>query len=271
MVTIFASISQLDAPVSLPPCDQAGGPPRIAHAPLEQSPPQTPRPPPKRPPSGRRRHNARASIATAVNACSPRREVGSSPRIAVGSSRPPRPYSCGEIEVRASLRPPEGDGCDEEIDEPLVIEFPSQRSVPGSARAPNTKPLSACKAWDYSHHEAGDCISETVEVDLDLATLAISHSRWIFDISDLTAEGVENSFEVLLDGEVVGSFSFSGNSSYQRHHFDLTLEHHKLGVHNNSIELGFRAKSSVPAGMSSWDWLSGGRFVGLASHSTVME
>jgi len=91
-------------------------------------------------------------------------------------------------------------------------------------------------------------------------------------MSDLTGDGVMNRFDILMQGEKLGTFNFKGISSQQRHELDLTLEHStpwapESGLEENEdiasdavckVRLEIRASSSVPEGESSWDWIPGG-------------
>lgn len=90
------------------------------------------------------------------------------------------------------------------------------------------------------------------------------------------APGVENQFEVLFQGQIIGNFAFQGTSAQQRHHFDITFEHPEpfplpeLAEEGEGVgalmpdggglvlEVALRAASTVPPGMSSWDWVPGG-------------
>ena len=55
-------------------------------------------------------------------------------------------------------------------------------------------------------------VEELIITSIKHSPVDIIQSRWIFDMSDLTAKGVHNSFDILVNEKIVGSFSFSGDN-----------------------------------------------------------
>jgi hypothetical protein len=82
-----------------------------------------------------------------------------------------------------------------------------------------------------------------------------NHSEWIFSIADHTTSGVHSTFEALINGFVVGTFSFDGGVSLS-HDFDLVFDYAPIAGDTFTLEL--LATSTVPVAHGTWDWKTGG-------------
>ena len=81
-------------------------------------------------------------------------------------------------------------------------------------------------------------------------------SRWVFDMSDFTLAGVVNTFDLLVNDQVVGGFSFAGGTD-PIHHFDLSLVH-EPPIQGDTYTLSIVSTSTVFPGGGAWNWISGG-------------
>jgi hypothetical protein len=103
--------------------------------------------------------------------------------------------------------------------------------------------------------QAGDYVLQSFD-GTGLATATSSH--WVFDMSDFTLPGVDNTFEVLINSTVVGAFDFIGQSGGDSHHFDLTFGP-TAPILGGNYTLEILATSTVPSDNGSWNWLPGGQ------------
>jgi hypothetical protein len=102
---------------------------------------------------------------------------------------------------------------------------------------------------------AGSAIEKTFTAT-GLPTVTSSH--WVFDMSDVTASGVDNTFDVLINGTKVGSYDFIGlGVKGGTHHFDLTFGP-SAPITGDTYTLEILATSTVPPGEGSWNWYAGG-------------
>jgi hypothetical protein len=112
------------------------------------------------------------------------------------------------------------------------------------------------------HFHAGDYVLQSF-AGTGLATATSSH--WVFDMSDLTSPGVDNTFEVLINSTVGGAFDFIGQSGGGTQHFDLTFGP-AAPILGDNYTLEILATSTVPSGDGSWNWFPGGQ-VTLSSNA----
>ena len=112
------------------------------------------------------------------------------------------------------------------------------------------------------HFHAGDFVLQSF-AGTGLATATSSH--WLFDMSDLTSPGADNTFEALVNSTVVGTFNFIGQSSGGTQHVDLTFGP-TAPILGENYTLEILATSTVPSGEGSWNWFPGGQ-VTLSSNA----
>ena len=133
---------------------------------------------------------------------------------------------------------------------PVVLGFASPASISGGPTG--TGPLGA--GGGGVHFIAGDDLTQTF-LGTGLASATSSH--WVFSVDDLTAVGVLNTFDVLINGIVVGGFSFVGDGiSSTIVPFDLLFLHAPIA--GDDYALSMVATSTVPPGLASWNWFPGG-------------
>lgn len=133
---------------------------------------------------------------------------------------------------------------------PIILDFPSADSISGG---PTGSGLLGAGGGG-AHWFAGDDLTETF---LGTGLAAANTSRWIFDMEDFTHAGVINTFDLLINGTFMGDFSFVGlGSGSTIHSFDLSFNH--ASIIGDDYTLRMLATSTVPPGLSSWNWLPGG-------------
>lgn len=133
---------------------------------------------------------------------------------------------------------------------PITLDFPSAGSISGGPTA--SGPLGA--GGGGVHFITGDDLTETF-IGTGLASANTSH--WIFDMDDFTFAGVINTFDLLINGTVIGDFSFVGlGFGSTIHSFDLSFNHSSIAGDDYTLKM--LATSTVPPGLASWNWLPGG-------------
>jgi hypothetical protein len=101
---------------------------------------------------------------------------------------------------------------------------------------------------------AGDTISETF-TGTGLAQADSAH--WIFQMSNFTLAGVNNTFDVRINGVTVDTFNFlSTGDSANDLNFDFTSTFAPIA--GDTYTLAFVATSSVPGGLGAWNYYPGG-------------
>jgi hypothetical protein len=101
-------------------------------------------------------------------------------------------------------------------------------------------------------YQAGDYVAQTFTgTGLTNATSA----RFVFSMDNYTSAGVLNAFDVLINGVDVGDYSFTSTGAGKLN-FDLTYAF--ASIAGDSYSLMLRASSTVPPGLSSYNWLPGG-------------
>ena len=105
--------------------------------------------------------------------------------------------------------------------------------------------------------QSGDELTETFTAVVPAGTF-FTRSRWQFTMDDLTGAGSVNTFDVQVNGVVVGSFTSIGNGGNpdSLRTFDLRFEH--APIQGPDVTLRIVATSTVPMGLSSWNWFPGG-------------
>ena len=145
---------------------------------------------------------------------------------------------------------------------PITLDFPSSDSIVGGPTGSGF--LGA--GGGGVHFVAGDSLTETF---IGTGLAVVDSSRWIFDMSDFTAADVNNTFDLLINGTVIGDFAFLGlGQGSSTHSFDLSFTH--AAIAGDDYTLSMVATSTVPPGLASWNWLAGGT-VTLDSSSAVPE
>jgi hypothetical protein len=147
-----------------------------------------------------------------------------------------------------------------------IVEFPSADSFTGGTTGGGVLGTGG----GGQHFIAGDSISQTYLVaDLGITT----SSRWRFSMTDFTFRGVVNAFDVRINGRTIGTFSFVGVAdgccSETIHALDL-LFNHSAPV-GPRITLSIMATTTVPPGLSSWNWLPHGTVTLLEDSAPVPE
>jgi hypothetical protein len=100
---------------------------------------------------------------------------------------------------------------------------------------------------------AGSSVEKTF-TGTGLATATSSH--WVFDMSEETFPGVDNTFDVSINGTKVRFFDFIRQGGVT-HHPDLTFGP-TAPITGDTYTLKIIATSTVPPGSSSWNWIPGG-------------
>ena len=133
---------------------------------------------------------------------------------------------------------------------PVILGFPSPASISGGPTG--TGPLGA--GGGGVHFIAGDDLTQTF-LGTGLASATSSH--WVFSMDDYTSGGVLNTFDALINGIVVGGFSFVGDGVGSTIvPFDLLFLHAPIA--GDAYTLRMVATSTVPPGLASWNWFPGG-------------
>jgi len=89
------------------------------------------------------------------------------------------------------------------------------------------------------------------------AGASFTRTRLQFRMDDYTAAPTVNTFDVEINGVVVGSYSTIGNSGNPSlRTLDLTFEH--APIVGPDVTLRIVATSTVAPGLSSWNWFAGG-------------
>jgi len=103
--------------------------------------------------------------------------------------------------------------------------------------------------------QAGKSITETF-TSTGLSS-AVS-STWEFSMSNEMADTASASFNVLINGTVVDSFSFDGSRGSIE---NITLTNTFSSISGDSYALSIVATSTVFPGGGSWNWLPGGTVI----------
>ena len=131
----------------------------------------------------------------------------------------------------------------------IVLDYPSEDAVKSGVC---NGPLGA--GGGGVCFNAGDTLTETF---LDTGLGSAVTSRWQFSMSDFTAAGVNNDFDVFINGIVIGSFGCLGVGAGQTIlDFDITFDH--AAIAGDDYTLQIVATTTVPPGLSSWNWIAGG-------------
>ena len=130
------------------------------------------------------------------------------------------------------------------------LAFPSPTSFSGGPTG-----LGPLGAGGGGHHFiAGDDLTQTF---LGTGLPSVTQSRWQFTMDDYTSVGVQNLFDIQINGITVGSFSFTGDGQTSTLiPFDLTFNH--AAIAGPDYTLRMVATSTVPPGLASWNWVAGG-------------
>src|SRR5689334_5597691 len=119
----------------------------------------------------------------------------------------------------------------------VTLGFPSTTSISGGPTG--SGPLGP--GGGGAHFITGDDLSQTF---LGTGLGSTNKSRWVFKMSDFTASGVHNTFDILINGTKVGDFFFDGNGSSQTHSFDVTFNHTTIAGPDYTLRMV--ATSTVP-------------------------
>jgi hypothetical protein len=135
---------------------------------------------------------------------------------------------------------------------PIGLGFPGATSVMTGVAACNglLAPSKTCFL-------AGSTLSETFPAT---GLASATSSRWEFTMAENTVNGTTHTFDALINGTVVGDFSFVGFGSSQGTDFpafDLTFTH-AAPIAGDTYTLEMVATSTVPPGAGFWRWQSGG-------------
>ena len=82
-------------------------------------------------------------------------------------------------------------------------------------------------------------------------------SHWVFDMSTWSAAGVTSTFDALINGTTVGSYTVVGTGSNQTVHLDLNFT--SPVIKGDTYTLRTQSRSS--SGGVTWAWLAGGSAV----------
>jgi hypothetical protein len=147
----------------------------------------------------------------------------------------------------------------------VVLDFPSPTSTLNCAGAPSG-PLGA--GGGGVCFNSGDNLVQTF-AGTGLPTT--TSSEWQFSMTDVTAAGIHNTFQLLINSIEVGTFSFDGSDDTeieQTHVFDITFASAPIAGDTYTLEI--LATSTVPSSFGSWNWLPGGN-VTLSAAVAVPE
>jgi hypothetical protein len=134
---------------------------------------------------------------------------------------------------------------------PISLEFPSSDSISGGPTGGGM----LGGGGGGLHFITGDDLTETFS-DTGLGSATQSH--WQFSMSDFTPASVDNTFDVEINGAVVGSFTLNAaaHTGSTTETFDLLFDH--AAISGPDYTLRMVATSTVPPGLSSWNWFPGG-------------
>ena len=144
----------------------------------------------------------------------------------------------------------------------ITLAFPDATSTLGGPGCGSDQPLGV--GGGGACFVAGDRIQETFTLT-GLASTVSSH--WVFSMSTFVDPSVVNTFNVLINNIVVGNYQFTGAGPDTRN-FDLTFASAPIAGDTYTLEL--LATSTVPPGLSSYNWFPGGQ-VTLTGTSAVPE
>ena len=133
-----------------------------------------------------------------------------------------------------------------------LVTFPSASSQVGTVGFTGT--LSAARAAGRRYFTTGDFVTETFTRTSAFSQLAVN-----FQIDDFTmgcAVGQALSWNVLVNGTVVGTFGFTGGSGVNPR--TITQNYTFASQPAGNVVLRFQATSTVCSGGNSWIWVPGG-------------
>lgn len=135
---------------------------------------------------------------------------------------------------------------------PISVEFPST----GSLRTCQGSTLALGDTGTMRCWTAGEDLVETFTGILP-AGASFTRTRLQFRMDDYTDAPTVNTFDVEINGVVVGSYSTIGNSGNPSlRTLDLTFEHAPIA--GPDVTLRIVATSTVAPGLNSWTWFAGG-------------
>jgi hypothetical protein len=144
----------------------------------------------------------------------------------------------------------------------IDLDFPSPDSISGGPTG--SGPLGA--GGGGVHYMEGDDRTETF---LGTGLPSVPDSQWVFSMDDWTDVGVLNTFDIEINGTVVGSFEFTGvGISSTIVDFDLVFSH--APVAGDDYTLRMVATSTVPPGLASWNWFPGGTVTLVPAPASAM-
>jgi VCBS repeat-containing protein len=151
----------------------------------------------------------------------------------------------------------------------VTLGFPSTASIAGGPGLTVPVPLGA--AGGDGFYVIGDYVTQTF---VGTGLSSTTSSEWVFSISDDTYVGADNTFDVLINGTVIGSFTFLGvGHDYIGpvniiHSFDLKFTYAPIA--GDSYTLAIIATSTVPLDLASWSWVPGGTVMLSGEASSVI-
>lgn len=135
---------------------------------------------------------------------------------------------------------------------PLSLDFPSEESSQTCFGV--TAPLGG--GGGGACFMADDELVETF-TGVVPAGVFFTRSRWTFRMDDLTSVPTVNTFDVEINGVTVGSYSTIGNNGDPSlRTLELSFDHEP--IEGPDVTLRIVATSTVPPGLSSWNWFAGG-------------
>jgi hypothetical protein len=144
----------------------------------------------------------------------------------------------------------------------MTVGFPSYASTTFQYYA-GFVPLGGSGQAD--HFKAGDYVAETFS-GTGLASVTSSH--WVITMSDATAAGVVNTFDVMINGTKIGSYGWTSDNQpvngfldqISFRHFDLAFNTPPIAADaRDTYTLKIVATSNVPYDDASWNWYPQGK------------
>jgi hypothetical protein len=134
----------------------------------------------------------------------------------------------------------------------VTVEFPRPESIEFD---PQIGSIHVGGGNNFPFWTAGDYVTDSF-AGTGVATVTSSH--WVFDMMDGTARGVDNTFDVLINGTRVGSFDFVGASNPGVRHFDLTFNS-ATPITGDTYTLKIIATDGHSVSQGGWGWNPGAR------------
>jgi hypothetical protein len=135
----------------------------------------------------------------------------------------------------------------------VTLDFPSPDSTLTRSEPPGSQPLGA--GGGGLAFVTGDQVSETFT---GTGLSAATNAEFIFGMSNFTAAGVVNTFDVLINGVDVGDYEFTSTADNFGSRIDFDLTYSFAPIAGDTFALALVASSTVDSGLGSYNWFADG-------------